>query len=151
MIVSLSQALWQCWQATVQTCSMRRAKLGSQITTHPLTTRFDNSEILWLARANLVLRGVRGDAQDAVVRHSQPGAPRGVARAVAIHPVSVTRFPSFRTQTLENLSRYLWNKWVPEQPRPWRKSCEGESCCGDQVYYRFRRYKFSMIRLIIST
>ena len=25
-----------------------------------------------------------------------------------IHPVSITRFPSFRTQTLENLSHYLW-------------------------------------------
>ena len=50
------------------------------------------------------------------------------------HPVSVTRFPSFRTQTLENLSHYLWNKWVPEQPRPWRKSCERESCDGDRVY-----------------
>ena len=51
-----------------------------------------------------------------------------------LHPVSVTRFPSFRTQTLEDLSRYLWNKWVPEQPRPWRKSCDGESCDGDRVY-----------------
>ena len=27
-----------------------------------------------------------------------------------LHPVSVTRFPSFRTKTLENRSRYLWNK-----------------------------------------
>ena len=27
-----------------------------------------------------------------------------------LHPVSVTRFPSFRTQTLENLSHYLWTK-----------------------------------------
>ena len=26
------------------------------------------------------------------------------------------------------------NKWVPEQPRPWRKSCERESCYGDRVY-----------------
>ena len=25
-------------------------------------------------------------------------------------------------------------KKVPEQPRPWRKSCEGESCYGDGVY-----------------
>ena len=24
-------------------------------------------------------------------------------------------------------------KWVPEQPRPWRKSCDGESCDGDRV------------------
>ena len=27
--------------------------------------------------------------------------------ATSIHPVSITRFPSFRTQTLENLSHYL--------------------------------------------
>ena len=37
-----------------------------------------------------------------------------------IHPVSVTRFPSFRTQTLENLSVDSV-KWVPGQPSPWRK------------------------------
>ena len=30
-----------------------------------------------------------------------------VVRVVVIHPVSVRRFPSFRTQTLESLSRYL--------------------------------------------
>ena len=67
-----------------------------------------------------------------------PGSRRrnasGRAAAAGLHPVSVTRFPSFRTQTLENLSRYLWSKWVPEQPRPWRKSCDGESCDGDRVY-----------------
>ena len=39
-----------------------------------------------------------------------------------IHPVSVTRFPSFRTQPLENLSVDSVNKWIPEQPSPWRKS-----------------------------
>ena len=27
-------------------------------------------------------------------------------------------------------------KWVPEQPRPWRKSCERESRYGDRVYTR---------------
>ena len=26
-----------------------------------------------------------------------------------------------------------YKKWVPEQPRPWRKSCDGESCNGDRV------------------
>ena len=26
------------------------------------------------------------------------------------------------------------NKWIPEQPRPWRKSCWRESCYGDRVY-----------------
>ena len=51
-----------------------------------------------------------------------------------LHPVSVTRFPSFRTQTLENLSHYLLQKTMSEQPRPWRKSCERESCYGDRVY-----------------
>ena len=53
---------------------------------------------------------------------------------VLLHPVSITRFPSFRTQTLESLSVDSVNKQVPEQPRPWRKSCERESCCGDRVY-----------------
>ena len=57
-----------------------------------------------------------------------------VVMKLYVHPVSITRFPSFRTQTLENLSRYLWTKRVPEQPRPWRKSCERESCNGDWVY-----------------
>ena len=28
----------------------------------------------------------------------------------SVHLVSITRFPSFRTQTLENLSHYLWTK-----------------------------------------
>ena len=32
---------------------------------------------------------------------------RATARTQDVHPVSVTRFPSFRTQTLENLSHYL--------------------------------------------
>ena len=31
-----------------------------------------------------------------------------------LHPVSVTRFPSFRTQTLENITPLPMNKWVPE-------------------------------------
>ena len=39
-----------------------------------------------------------------------------------VHPVSVTRFPSFRTQPLESLTPLPMNKWVPEQPSPWRKS-----------------------------
>ena len=28
------------------------------------------------------------------------------------------------------------NKWVPEQPSPWRKSSKRESCYGDWVYRR---------------
>ena len=35
-----------------------------------------------------------------------------------LHPVSVTRFPSFRTQTLENLSRYQWRKRFLSNPDP---------------------------------
>ena len=35
-----------------------------------------------------------------------------------VHPVSITRFPSFRTQTLENLSRYLWKKRFLSNPDP---------------------------------
>ena len=52
-----------------------------------------------------------------------------------VHPVSVRRFPSFRTQPLENLTPLPMNKWVPEQPRPWRKSSERESH-GDRVYVK---------------
>ena len=52
---------------------------------------------------------------------------------VIMHPVSVRRFPSFRTQPLENLSHYLWKKTISEQPSPWRKSWERESCNGDRV------------------
>ena len=26
------------------------------------------------------------------------------------------------------------NKWIPEQPGPWRKSSKRESCNGDRVY-----------------
>ena len=39
-----------------------------------------------------------------------------------VHPVSITRFPSFRTQPLKNITPLPMNKWVPEQPSPWRKS-----------------------------
>ena len=51
-----------------------------------------------------------------------------------LHPVSVRRFPSFRTQPLENLTPLSMNKWVPEQPSPWRKSSKRESCFGDRGY-----------------
>ena len=35
-----------------------------------------------------------------------------------LHPVSVTRFPSFRTQTLENLSHYLRTDGFLSNPDP---------------------------------
>ena len=41
---------------------------------------------------------------------------------VIVHPVSVRRFPCFRTQPLESLSVDSVKKWIPEQPSPWRKS-----------------------------
>ena len=45
-----SFALWQCWQSAIQTCfSTWRTKLGSQLTTHPLTTRFGGSQALSFA------------------------------------------------------------------------------------------------------
>ena len=49
-------------------------------------------------------------------------------------PVSVRRFPSFRTQPLENITPLPMNKWVPEQPSPWRKYSKRESYYGDRVY-----------------
>ena len=46
-----------------------------------------------------------------------PSTTEGVGTA-HLHPVSITRFPSFRTQTLENLSRYLWTKGFLSNPDP---------------------------------
>ena len=37
---------------------------------------------------------------------------------LVLHPVSVRRFPSFRTQPLENLSRHLWKKRFLSNPAP---------------------------------
>ena len=37
---------------------------------------------------------------------------------ITVHPVSVRRFPSFRTQRLENLSRYLWTNGFLSNPAP---------------------------------
>ena len=51
----------------------------------------------------------------------------------SIHPVSVRRFPSFRTQPLEKLTPLPMNEWISEQPCPWRKSSKRESCYGDRV------------------
>ena len=51
----------------------------------------------------------------------------------AIHPVSVRRFPSFRTRPLESLKPLPMNKWISEQPSPWRKSSQRESCYGDRM------------------
>ena len=50
-----------------------------------------------------------------------------------IHPVSITRFPSLRTQPLENLSVDSVTKWTPEQPSPWRNSWERKSWEGVTV------------------
>ena len=36
-----------------------------------------------------------------------------------IYPVSVRRFPSLRTQPLENITPPPMNKWNSEQPSPW--------------------------------
>ena len=40
-----------------------------------------------------------------------PAAPDAKSLA-GLHPVSLRRFPSFRTQPLENLSRYQWTKHI---------------------------------------
>ena len=50
------------------------------------------------------------------------GCPKSWAGESYLLPVSVRRFPSFRIQPLENLTPPPMNKWVPEQPSPWRKS-----------------------------
>ena len=45
------------------------------------------------------------------------GAKRN-KHSLALHPVSVRRFPSFRTQPLENFSRYLWTHGFLSNPAP---------------------------------
>ena len=50
-----------------------------------------------------------------------------------LHPVSVRRFPSFRTQPLESLMPLPMNKWISGQLSPWRKSSKRKSCHGDRV------------------
>ena len=51
----------------------------------------------------------------------------------ALHPVSLRRSPSFRTEPLENITPLPMNKWVPEQPSPWRKYYKRKYCYGDRV------------------
>ena len=57
-----------------------------------------------------------------------------VIEIVIVHPVSVRRFPSFRTQPLESLTPLPMTKTISEQPSPWRKYSKRESCYGDRVY-----------------
>ena len=57
-----------------------------------------------------------------------------IVHRLGVHPVSVRRFPSFRTQPLESFTPLHMNKWVPEQPSPWRKSSKRESSYGDWGY-----------------
>ena len=72
------------------------------------------------------------------VRH-WANADTAVPDILVVHPVSVRRFPSFRTQPLENIAPLPLNKWVPEQPSPWRKYSKRESCYGDRVYFKHSR------------
>ena len=68
---------------------------------------------------------------------------------VVLHPVSVRRFPSFRTQPLENITPLPMNKQMFEQPSPWRKFSKRESCYGDRVYYVILCYLYYGILLIV--
>ena len=57
-------------------------------------------------------------------------------RSAPVHPIPITRFRSFRTQPLENLSAAVKlpiKKKVSGQPNPWKKSCEGKYCDGNWV------------------
>ena len=68
---------------------------------------------------------------------TRSGLPRNPPRLgfepqTSCHSVSVRRFPSFRTQPLENLTPLPMKQWTPEQPSPWRKSSKRESCDGDR-------------------
>ena len=60
-------------------------------------------------------RGHRSAAQAPHTWHSPTTPP---FRAKLVPPVSVRRFPSFRTQPLENLSHCLWQKRSMSNPAP---------------------------------
>ena len=68
-----------------------------------------------------------------IIQISSRNAVSGIAAPAAsalpsakpLHPVSVRRFPSFRTQPLENVKPLPMSKWVPEQPSPWRNLLSG--------------------------
>ena len=76
---------------------------------------------------------------------SNPGSASGSAwshvYARMIHPVSVTRFLSFRTQTLENLSHYLWTNGFLSYPDPGENLVRGNlvmetRCMLLDIHYR---------------
>ena len=84
--------------------------------------------------------GTKHVSQQATSQPLRTSGTQHVAHSLAashnkLHPVSLRRFPSFRTQPLENLTPPSMNKWVPEQPSHWRTSSKRESCYGDRVYY----------------
>ena len=60
------------------------------------------------------------------------------------HPVSLKRYPSFRTEPLEHLTPLPMNKWVPEKPSPWRTSSKRKSCYGDRVYVHLYVYTYEL-------
>ena len=74
------------------------------------------------------------EAARLAARPRRRGRRSGGATCLTLHPVSVRRFPSFRTQPLESLTPFPMNKWISEQPSPWRKSSKRKSCYGDRVY-----------------
>ena len=83
----------------------------------------------------------------------QPPGCRGprppAASPVLIHPVSIRRFPSFRTQPLENLSHYLRKKTFLSNPAPGENLLSGNlvmetGCMG--IRLRFRQVWFQKNR-----
>ena len=64
-----------------------------------------------------------------------------------VHLVSLRRFPSFRTQPLENITPLSMNKWLPEQPSPWQRYSKRESCYGDRVYFKVEVHKHWRARI----
>ena len=64
------------------------------------TNNINNNRVLAPALRPLV------EERDAE-QHLVVAGPGGALGHALLHPVSITRFPSFRTQPLENLSHYL--------------------------------------------
>ena len=54
------------------------------------------------------------------------------------------KIPVFSDPAPEKYQPLPMNKWVPEQPSPWRKSSQRESCYGDRVQRRARSALLSL-------
>ena len=72
---------------------------------------------------------------------------------LVLHPVSVRRFPSFRTQPLENLSHYLWKNGFLSNPAPGENLVSGnlvmETGCTKHIQILVYLIAYFMLFIVI--